>query len=124
MINENLLGILGTEVLGGVDHVGQSLLGLLPLSGLETAVGVDPELLGLEVLEHLLDAVTDLLLAGDTRGVDVVDTRSDVAGVLRVDEDLEELGIRLAVLDRQDVSIESGNGVEEVLELRVWKDTR
>ena len=34
---------------GSVDHVGKRLLGLLPLAGLKTAVGVDPELLRLEV---------------------------------------------------------------------------
>ncbi|KAK1242143.1 hypothetical protein MKX07_000129 [Trichoderma sp. CBMAI-0711] len=106
-------------ILGGGDHVGQSLLGLLPLAGLETAVGVDPELLRLEVLEHLLDAVLDLLLAGNTGRVDVVDTRSDVAGVGRVDEDAQQLGIGLAVLNGQNVGIEGSDGVEEVLELRV-----
>jgi hypothetical protein len=115
----HLLDVLGTVELGGVDHVGKGLLGLLPLAGLETAVRVDPELLRLEVSKLLLDAVLDLLLAGDTRGVDVVDTRADVAGVGLVDEDLEELGIGLAVLDGQDVGIEGGNGVEEVLELGV-----
>jgi hypothetical protein len=113
------LGILGAEELGGRDHVDQSLLGLLPLAGLETTVRVDPELLRLEELEHFLNAVTDLLLAGNTGRVDVVDTRSDVSGVSRVNEDAEELGVRLAVLNGQDVSIESGNGVEEVLELGV-----
>lgn len=114
-----LFAVLGTEVLGGSDHVGQSLLGLLPLAGLETAVRVDPELLRLEVLEHLLDAVLDLLLAGNTRRVDVIDTRSDVARVSRVNEDAQQLGIRLAVLDRQNIGIKGSNGVEEVLELRV-----
>ncbi|KUI73961.1 hypothetical protein VM1G_11931 [Cytospora mali] len=84
-----------------------------------TAVRVDPELLRLEELKHLLDTVLDLLLAGDTRGVDVVDTRSDVTRVSRVDEDLEQLSIRLAVLDGQDIGIQSRNGVEEVLELGV-----
>jgi hypothetical protein len=49
--------------------------------------------------KHLLDALLDLLLAGNTRGVDVVDTRADVTGVLLVIKDLQELGIRLAVLD-------------------------
>ena len=39
------LGVLLTEVLGGVDHLGQGTLDLIPLAGLETAVGVDPELL-------------------------------------------------------------------------------
>ena len=105
------LAVLLTEELGGVDQVGEGGLGLLPLAGLETAVRVDPELLRLEVLEHLLDTVLDLLLGGDTGGVDVVDTGTDVAGVGLVDEDLEELGVRLAVLDGQDVGVEGGNGV-------------
>ena len=51
--------------------------------------------------------------------MDVVNTGANVARVGLVDEDLEELGVRLAVLDGQDIGIESGNGVEEVLELRV-----
>jgi hypothetical protein len=59
------------------------------------------------------------LLGGNTRRVDVVDTGTDVAGVGLVLEDLEELGVALAVLDGEDISIESGDGVEEVLELGV-----
>jgi len=51
--------------------------------------------------------------------VDVVDTGANVAGVGLVLEDLEELGVALAVLDGEDISIERGNGVEEVLELGV-----
>jgi hypothetical protein len=39
------LGVLLTEVLGSVDHVGERALDLIPLARLETAVGVDPELL-------------------------------------------------------------------------------
>lgn len=115
----DLFGVLGTEVLGGVDHVDQSLLGLLPLTGLETTVRVDPELLRLQVLQHLLDAVLDLLLAGNTGRVDIVDTRTNVAGVGLLDEDTKELGVRLAVLDGENISVEGGNGVEEVLELGV-----
>ncbi|CAI6097068.1 unnamed protein product [Clonostachys chloroleuca] len=118
-MHNHLFGVLGTESLGGVDKVDESLLGLLPLAGLETAVRVDPELLRLEVSKHFLDAVLDLLLAGNTRGVDVVDTRANVARVSLVDEDLEELGIRLAVLDRENISVKSSNSMEEVLELRV-----
>lgn len=131
------LGVLLTEVLGSVDHLGEGTLDLIPLAGLETAVGVDPELLGtdwillviirlwlrrhlkLTVLEHLLDALLELSLGGNTRAVDVVDTRADVAGVGLIDEDLEELGVRLGVLNGEDISIQRGNGVEEVLELRV-----
>lgn len=114
-----LFGVLGTESLGSADHVGQSLLGLLPLAGLETAVGVDPKLLRLEELEHLLDAVLDLLLAGNTGRVDVIDTGTDVTRVGRVDEDAQKLGVRLAVLDGEDIGIEGSDGMEEVLELRV-----
>lgn len=69
--------------------------------------------------EHLLDAVLDLTLAGNTGGVDVVDTGADVAGVLLVNEDAEQLGIGLGVLNGENIGVESGNGVEEVLELRV-----
>jgi hypothetical protein len=57
--------------------------------------------------KHLLDALLDLLLAGNTRGVDVVDTGADVTGVLLVIKDLQELGIRLAVLDRENVGVKS-----------------
>lgn len=74
-----LLAVLGAEVLGGSNHVAERRLGLLPLAGLETAVRVDPELVGLEVLEHLLDAVLDLLLRRDTWAVDVVDTCETLA---------------------------------------------
>jgi len=106
-------------VLGSVDHVLEGLLGLLPLTGLETAVWVDPELLWLEVLKHLIDAGLNLLLAWNTWRVDVVDTWTDVTWVSLVDEDLEELGVRLGVLNGENISVESGDGVEEVLELRV-----
>ena len=51
--------------------------------------------------------------------MDVVDTRANVTGVLLVLEDLQELGVALGVLNRQNVSIERSDGVEEVLELRV-----
>jgi len=71
---KSLRRVLLAVELGGVDHVDKRGLGLLPLAGLETTVGVDPELLGLEVGQHLRDAVLDLLLRRNTRGVDVVDT--------------------------------------------------
>lgn len=111
--------MLLTEGLGRVHHVGKSSLGLLPLARLETAVRVDPQLLGLEPLEHLANAVLHLLLGRDTRGVDVVHTGANVAGVLLVLEDLEQLSIALGVLDGQDIGVKSGDGVEEILELRV-----
>lgn len=115
----HLLRVLRTEELGSVDHVGQGGLGLGPATGLQTTVRVDVELGRGEVLQHLLDADLDLLLGGDTGRVDVVDTGSDVAGVLLVDEDAEQLGIGLGVLNGEDIGIEGSDGVEEVLELRV-----
>ena len=59
---EILRRVLLAVVLGGVDHVDQGSLGLLPLTGLETAVRVNPELLRLEVLQHVSNTVLDLLL--------------------------------------------------------------
>ena len=111
--------VLSTEELGSRDHVLERGTGLGPLAGLETTVGIDPELVGLEELEHLLNADLDLLLGRNTGRVDVVDTGSDVARVGLILEDAEELGIGLGVLDGKDIGIEGGDGVEEVLELRV-----
>ena len=51
--------------------------------------------------------------------MNIVNAGANVARVGLVDEDLEELSIGLAVLNGQNIGIESGNGVEEVLELRV-----
>lgn len=102
-----------------ISYRSESRLGLGPSTSLESTIGVTPQLAWSQVCEHLLDAVLDLLLGGDTRRVDVVNTGANVARVGLVDEDLEELGVRLAVLDGQDIGIESGDGVEEVLELRV-----
>lgn len=44
------LGVLLTEVLGSVDHVGEGALDLIPLAGLQTAIRVDPELLRADCL--------------------------------------------------------------------------
>lgn len=115
----HLFGVLLAVELGRVDHVGQSSLGLGPLAGLQTAVRVDPQLVDTEVLKHLLNAVLDLLLAGNTGRVDVIDTGTDVTGVGLINEDLEQLSVRLAVLNAQNIGVQRSNGVEEVLELRV-----
>src|ERR1700761_6708048 len=114
-----LLRVLLPEELGGLNHVLQTCLRFVPSSRLQTAVGVDPQLVWLEVLKHLLKTVLDLLLAWNTRAVDVVNTWTNMAWISLGNEDLEKLGIRLAVLDGQDIGIESGDGVQEVLELRV-----
>ena len=59
--------------LGGADDVGERGLGLLPAAGLEAAVRVDEEQVGRDLLEHLGDALLDLVLRGHARRVDVVD---------------------------------------------------
>ena len=51
--------------------------------------------------------------------MNVVDTWTDVAWVSLINEDAQELGIRLGVLNRENIGVKSGNGVEEVLELGV-----
>lgn len=73
----------------------------------------------MNLLEHLGETILDLLLRWNTRRVDVVDTGTNVSGVGLVNEDLEELGVTLAVLNGENIGIESRDGVEEVLELRV-----
>lgn len=64
----------------------------------------------LTILKHLLDALLELGLRGDTRAVDVVDTRANVARVGLVNEDLQELGIGLRVLDRENIGIQRSDG--------------
>lgn len=51
--------------------------------------------------------------------MDVVHTRANVSRVSFVREDLEQLSIRLAVFNAQNIGIQGSNGMEKVLELRV-----
>jgi len=54
--------VLLTVELSSVHHVGESGFRLRPLAGLEPTVGVNPELIWLEILKHLVDSDLDLLL--------------------------------------------------------------
>lgn len=119
LMRTELLSVLLAVELSSLDQRGQLADSLLSGTGLQTAVRVDPELLRLEVLEHLLDTLLDLIHGGNTRRVDIVDTRSNVGGETLINEDLEELGIGLAVLDGQNIGIKGSNSVEEVLEFTV-----
>ncbi|GFZ50689.1 LOW QUALITY PROTEIN: hypothetical protein JCM24511_08447 [Saitozyma sp. JCM 24511] len=103
----------------GGDEVGEGLLGLLPATGLETAVGVDDEEVGGEDLDHGGDTVLDLLLSRDTGRVDVVDTGADLVRVAVRLEDVEKLEVGLGGLDRDDVGVETLDGGEDVSEVRV-----
>jgi hypothetical protein len=66
-----------------------------------------------------LETVNDLLLAGDTRRVDVVDTRTNLVGVAVLLEGVEELHVTLRELDRNDIGIETLNGGEDVTKVGV-----
>ena len=78
----------------------------------------DEQVLG-ENLEHGRDAVLDLLLAGNTRRVDVVDTRTDLVGVTVLLEGLQELHVTLRGLDGDDISVKSLDRGEDVVEVGV-----
>lgn len=94
-------------------------LSLLPATSLQTAVGVDEEETVREDVEHGLEAVTNLLVAGDTRRVDVVNTRTDLVGVAVLLEGVQELHVALRCLDGDDISVEALNGGEDVVEVGV-----
>jgi hypothetical protein len=57
-----LLSIFRTIKFGGIDHIGQGCLGLSPLTGLETTVWVDPELIGFEVTRFTLGRSLSMVL--------------------------------------------------------------
>lgn len=60
-----------------------------------------------------------LLLTGDTGGVDIEATGSDLVGVRVGLEDIEELQVRLGSLNRDDISIESNDVSEDGVEVGV-----
>lgn len=65
----------------------------------ETAVKVDPELIRADILQHFIKQSLTSCLLEDTGRVDIVDTGTDMAAVGLIYEDLEQLGIRLAILE-------------------------
>lgn len=112
---------LVSELLNSLDHVGELLLGLLPLSGLHTAVRVDPNLLLGDELENLGNSLLKLLLGRNSRRVNIKETKTNLVGVRS--KVLEVLGlVLLGELNRNNISIErnDGRGVEvRVAEMRV-----
>ena len=106
-------------LLGSSHHVGELGSALLPGSGLETAVGVDPDRILGEDLGHGLDAADHLVLAGDTRRVDVKDTGADVRRVADLLEGAEQVLTRLGVLDRDHVGVELDDRLHDEREVRV-----
>jgi hypothetical protein len=66
-----------------------------------------------------LETVNDLLLARNTRRMDVVDTRTDLVGVAVLPEGVEQLHVALRELDRDDIGIEALDGGEDVAKVGV-----
>jgi hypothetical protein len=86
-----LLLVLLAGPLGPSDEVRESSLGLLPLTSLETTVRVDKQEVGRQDAHCSLDTVLDLLLARDTRRVNIVDTWTDRVGVAELLEGVKTL---------------------------------
>lgn len=119
LLKLHLMGLkrLGVGLPGpssGLHKVLQGLLGLLPSSGLETAIRVDPEQVLGQDFDHGGDSVLDLLLSGNSGRVDVVDTGADLVRVSVVSESLEQLQVGLGSFDRDDVGVQSLDGREDV----------
>ena len=68
-----------------------------------------------------LETVFDLLFAGDTRRVDVINTRADLVGVTILLEGVQQLHIALRELDGNHISIEALNRRENIPEVGVAK---
>ena len=69
--------------------------------------------------QHVLDAVLNLLRGRDTGRVDVVYTRANLVRVSVRLECAEEFHIALGCLDGDDIGIETFDGGEDVIEVRV-----
>lgn len=72
-----------------------------------------------DLLQHGISTLLHLLGGGDTRGVDIKDTRSDLGVVAVSREGAEDTHVTLGVLDGQDIGIHADNGLEDILEVRV-----
>lgn len=108
-----------TSPLGGVDQVDQRRLSLFPPTGLQTAVWVDEQQRLLKVYQHVSQAFLDLFTSGDTRGVNVVDTGTNLVGISVVLEGFQQLHVALRRLDGNDIGIQALDGRENVVKVGV-----
>jgi hypothetical protein len=69
--------------------------------------------------EGSLKTILDLLLAGNTRGVDIINTRADLVGVAILLEGLQQFHVTLGELNGDDVSIEALDRWEDVAEIGI-----
>ena len=64
-------------------HVGERRPNLVPFPGLEPAIRVHPDLVGLQMLRGFDEELGHLLHRGHARRMDVVDARSDLVRILK-----------------------------------------
>jgi hypothetical protein len=70
-----------------------------------------------EDVEHGLETILDFLASRDTRRVDVINTRANLVGVPVMLEGGEELHVGLGSFDGDDVSIQTLDRGEDVIEV-------
>ena len=81
--------------------------------------GVDEKNVWWDELKHGADSVLDFLLRRDTRGVDVVDTRANHVRVAVLLESSEQLHVTLRGFNGDNISIETLDRWEDVVEVGV-----
>ena len=110
---------LFTKYTGGGNHVDEGGADLVPASGFQAAIGVDPELVAGDPLPRPGEEVTHLSHRRAAGRVDVVDAGSDLIGVAIGPERIEQLHSGPSSLDRDHIRIQAADGMDDVVELRV-----
>lgn len=113
------LSVFGTSPFGGLNEIDEGGLSLLPGTGLQAAIRVDEEMIVWKNLEHSCQTVLDLLLARNTRGVDVVNAGTNLVGIAIMLEGIQKLHVTLRGLDRNDISIQALDGWENIVKVGV-----
>lgn len=72
-----------------------------------------------EDVKHGLETVLDFLASGNTRRVDIIDTRADLVRVTVLLEGVEELHVALGSFDGNNISIETLDGWEDIIKIGV-----
>jgi hypothetical protein len=106
-------------VTGDLDEILQGSLGLGPLTSFQAAIGIEPDTVDGEVFPHRGETFGHFFDAGDTRRVDIVETRSETGTKGFAFKDVEELEIGFGVFDRDDVCVEGLDGPEDIVEVRL-----
>ncbi len=110
-------GALATP--GGRDHVLQRRFDLGPAAGLESAVRVDPELVGRHHGHGLLQQATISSAARNARAVDIVDTGADLVRIVELHEASSSSICGAGGLDGDAVGVHRRDRLDDVVELRV-----